>query len=76
MPSWKAFTIYAVTLSASTVAIVHTNGVWWAFAVAWATAAGGILSLHVANKAAAIRSTEARHSEAIRAYWQGWHHDQ
>jgi predicted ABC-type sugar transport system permease subunit len=45
----KALTIFAVTLAASTTAIVYTDGVGWAFAIAGITAIAGARAQFVAD---------------------------
>ena len=42
----KSLMIWVVTLAVSTAAIVYTDGVWWAIAIAWVTASGGAWCQH------------------------------
>ncbi len=50
MPGVKSLMIWAATLAVSTAAIVYTDGVWWAIAIAWATATGGAWCQRAADR--------------------------
>lgn len=65
----KSLMIWWATMVAATSAIVCTDGVWWAIAIAWVTICGGAWMQRAATRGYKLRADRTASAAAVRAYW-------